>query len=382
MFDLSETNLILKRTCRDLATKEIAPFARSTDINCVFPYKQIKKMSSLGLMGVFIPNEMGGAGLDTLSYVLAMEEISKACASCGVIMSVNNSLFCDPVAKFGSIEQKNNILTKHASGELLGAFALSEPGNGSDAAALLTTAVKKGDNYILNGTKSWVTNGCEAQNIIIFATTNVKAGFKGISAFIVPKTTKGLLLGKKEVKLGIRGSSTCNIILENCIISSDQLLGKEGEGFKIAMSSLDGGRIGIGSQALGIAQASLEIAIQYAQERKAFGKQISSFQLIQLKISEMSLRIEQARLLLWKTAILKDQKKKFTKFSAMAKLAASETATYSAHQAIQILGGNGYINDYPVERYYRDARITEIYEGTSEIQRIVIASQVLKEYKV
>ncbi len=234
----------------------------------------------------------------------------------------------------------------------------------------------------MNGTKSWVTNGYEADNILIFATTNIKLGFKGISAFIIPKTTKGLFLGKKEVKLGIRGSSTCNIILENCSISADQLLGVEGDGFKIAMSTLDGGRIGIASQALGIAQASLETAIQYAQERKAFGKQISSFQLIQLKISEMSLRIEQARLLIWKTAILKDKKKKFTKFSAMAKLAASETATYAAHQAIQILGGNGYINDYPVERYYRDSRITEIYEGTSEIQRIVIATQVLKEYKI
>lgn len=382
MFELTETYSILRKTCRDLATKEIAPLARQTDIDCAFPYEQIKKMSSLGLMGVFVPNEMGGAGLDTFAYVLAMEEISKACASCGVIMSVNNSLFCDPIMKFGSIEQQKTFLPTHASGALIGAFALSEPGNGSDAAALLTTAVKKGDNYILNGTKSWVTNGQEAQNIIVFATTNMKLGFKGISAFIIPKTLKGLSLGKKEIKLGVRGSSTCNIILEDCIVSSDQLLGKEGEGFKIAMTTLDGGRIGIASQALGIAQASLEIAVHYAQERKAFGKQISTFQLIQLKISEMSLRIEQVRLLLWKTAILKDKKKKFTKFSAMAKLAASETATYAAHQAIQILGGNGYINEYPVERYYRDSRITEIYEGTSEIQRLVIASQILKEYKV
>lgn len=376
MFEPSETHALLRKTCRDFATSKLKPIAAKLDQEHVYPAEQIKALGELGLMGVFVPDTDGGAGLDVLSYAIAMEEISRGCASCGVIMSVNNSLFCDPIQKYGSPELKKRFLAPYASGQQLGCFALSEPGNGSDAAAAKTTATQTSNGYLLNGTKAWITNGYEAGAAIVFATTDASLGNKGISAFIVPMPTPGLSLGKKEEKLGIRASSTCNLIFEDCHIPQENLLGEEGAGFKIAMATLDGGRIGIAGQALGIAQAAFEEAISYSKERIAFGKPIGKLQSIQNKLADMALRIESARLLTWKAAWLKDQHVKFTKEAAMAKLAASETATFVAHQAIQILGGNGYVTEFPVERHYRDARITEIYEGTSEIQRLVIAAHV------
>jgi len=311
-----------------------------------------------------------------------MEEISRGCATHGVIMSAHNSLYGDPVHRFANPEQKQRFLVPYAQGEKLGAFGLTEPGNGSDAGAAQTVAVKSGNDYIINGTKAWITNGPDADAVVIFATTDKALKHKGISAFLVEKGTPGFSYGKKEDKLGIRGSSTTNLIFEDCKIPKENLLGKEGMGFTIAMVTLDGGRIGIASQALGIAQQSLEVAAKYAQERTAFGKPIANFQAIQFKLADMAMRLEAARLLTWRAACLKDNKQKFTKEAAMAKLYASEAATFISHQAIQILGGMGYVTEWPVERNYRDARITEIYEGTSEIQRLVIAGNILKEYSI
>lgn len=379
MFTFSETHQLITKTCREFADKELAPRAASADHNHRYPAEQVKMMGELGLMGIFIPNEWDGSGMDVVSYALAMMEISRGCASAGVIMSVSNSLYCDPIFKFGSALVKDKFLAPFARGEKLGCFALSEPGNGSDAAAASCKAVLSGDAYVLNGTKAWVTNGYEADAAIVFATTNLSLGNKGISAFVVPLDSPGVSLGKKEDKLGIRASSTCNIILEDCRIPKEYLLGKEGEGFKIAMSTLDGGRIGIAAQAIGIGQAALEASVRYTKERKAFGTPISSLQAIQMKIADMATRLEASKLLTLKAASLKDKDQRYTKEAAMAKLFASETATFVSHQAMQIFGGNGYVTEYPVERHYRDARITEIYEGTSEIQRIVIALNVLKE---
>lgn len=379
MFDLDETHELLFKTCRTFADKELKPVASKYDREHQYPKDKIAKLGELGLMGIFIPESLGGAGLDVLSYAIAMEEISRGCASCGVIMSVNNSLFCDPIYKYASKELQKQFLIPYAQGKKLGCFALSEPGNGSDAAAAKTTAVKSGNDYIINGTKAWITNGYEADAAIVFATTDAKAMHRGISAFVVPMPTPGLTLGKKEDKLGIRASSTCNLIFEECRIPQTNILGTEGAGFKIAMSTLDGGRIGIAAQALGIAQAAFEEAVLYSKERQAFGKPIAKLQAIQMKIADMAIKIEASRLLTWKAAILKDQKKQYTKAAAMAKLAASETATFVAHQAMQVFGGNGYVTEYNLERHYRDARITEIYEGTSEVQRLVIAQNALKE---
>lgn len=317
--------------------------------------------------------------MDYLAYSIAMEEISRGCASAGVIMSVNNSLYLGPINYYGTQEQKESWITPYTSGENIGCFALSEPGNGSDAGAASTTAVEKNDRYILNGTKMWITNGFEAGAAVVFATTDKSLKHKGISAFLVPKGISGFTLGKKEDKLGIRASSTCQLIFEDCEIPKENILGKPGYGFKIAMQTLDAGRIGIASQALGIAQASLELATDYAQKRNSFGKPIAKLQTIQQKLADMALRVESARLLTWRSSWLKDNGKSYTKEAAMAKLAASEAATYCAHQCIQVLGGMGYVSDMAAERYYRDARITEIYEGTSEIQRLVIAGHVLKE---
>lgn len=370
---------MLQKTCRDFADNELIPNASKFDREHLYPKEQIEKMGELGLMGISVPENYKGTGLDYLAYSIAMEEISRGCASAGVIMSVNNSLYLGPLQTFGNEEQKQKYITPYTDGKKVGCFALSEPGNGSDAGAASTVAVLKGDHYVLNGTKCWITNGYEAESCIVFATTDKSLKHKGISAFIVPKGITGFSLGKKEDKLGIRGSSTCSLIFEDCQIPKENLLGQPGLGFKIAMQTLDAGRIGIASQALGIAQASLECAVDYSNKRMAFGKPISKLQSIQNKIADMALQLESARLLTWRAAFLKDNKKSYTKEAAMAKLAASEAATFCSHQAIQVLGGMGYVTDMPAERYYRDARITEIYEGTSEIQKLVIAGNVLKE---
>jgi alkylation response protein AidB-like acyl-CoA dehydrogenase len=318
--------------------------------------------------------------MDTLSYVLALEEICKACASTGVIMSVNNSLVCEPIYKFGTEEQKKKYLPPLAKGEKLGCFSLSEPVAGSDAGSIKATAVRDGNHYVINGTKNWVTNGPEADVIILFASTDLSKSHHGLTAFIVDKETRGIIVGKVEHKLGIRASSTSQIIFDGCRVPIQNRLGDEGEGFKIAMNTLDGGRIGIGAQAVGIAQVALEEAVTYSKEREAFRQPISNLQGIQFMLADMATRIEAARLLVWQAARMKDRKMKFTKQAAMAKLFASETAMWVTTKAIQIHGGYGYTTDYPVERHFRDAKITEIYEGTSEIQRIVIANQVLKEF--
>ncbi|XP_005987208.2 short-chain specific acyl-CoA dehydrogenase, mitochondrial [Latimeria chalumnae] len=379
--ELPETHQMLRQTCRDFAEKELAPIAAQLDKEHKFPADKIKKMGELGLLSLYVPEKYGGAGLDYLAYSLAMEEISRGCASTGVIMSVNNSLYLGPILKFGSEEQKDQWITPFTSGDKIGCFALSEPGNGSDAGAASTVAHLDGDHWVLNGTKAWITNAWEASATVVFATTDKSLKHKGISAFLVPMPTPGLSLGKKEDKLGIRASSTANLIFEDCKIPKENLLGQPGLGFKIAMETLDGGRIGIASQALGIAQAALDCAVDYAEKRIAFGAPITKLQAIQFKLADMAVALESARLLTWRASMLKDNGKPFTKEAAMSKLAASEAATFISHQAIQILGGMGYVTEVPAERHYRDARITEIYEGTSEIQRLVIANQVLKDYR-
>uniref|UniRef100_A0A7M4EA32 Short-chain specific acyl-CoA dehydrogenase, mitochondrial n=1 Tax=Crocodylus porosus TaxID=8502 RepID=A0A7M4EA32_CROPO len=336
-------------------------------------------MGALGLLAMDVPEEYSGAGLDYLAYSIAVEEISRGCASTGVIMSVNNSLYLGPVLKFGSEEQKHKWIAPFTSGDKIGCFALSEPGNGSDAGAASTVASLDGDEWVLNGTKAWITNAWDASAVVVFATTDKSQKHKGISAFLVPMPTPGLSLGKKEDKLGIRASSTANLIFEDCRIPKANLLGQLGMGFKIAMQTLDTGRIGIASQALGIAQAALDCAVDYAEKRVAFGSPITKLQAIQFKLADMAVALESARLLTWRAAMLKDSGKPFTKEAAMAKLAASEAATAISHQAIQILGGMGYVTEMPAERHYRDARITEIYEGTSEIQRLVIAVVITQD---
>ncbi|KAI5721886.1 hypothetical protein M8J76_000331 [Diaphorina citri] len=365
---LPDTHQMLYKTVRDFTEGELKPIAAKLDREHLYPKEQIKKMGELGLMGVEVPEDLGGTGLDYLAYAIATEEISRGCASCGVIMSVNNSLYLGPILKFGNAAQKEKYITPFTQGVKIGCFALSEPGNGSDAGAASTVAKQDSNGWTLNGTKAWITNGYESEATVVFATTDKSKKHKGISAFIVDKPTEGLSLGKKEDKLGINASSTCSLIFEDCSIPAENLLGEPGMGFKIAMMTLDAGRIGIASQALGIAQASLDCAVEYASKRTAFGQPIIKLQSIQQKIADMSLKLESARL--YQTALE----------AAMAKLAASETATYNAHQAIQILGGMGYVRDMPAERHYRDARITEIYEGTSEIQRLVIANSLIKEY--
>ncbi|XP_074868848.1 short-chain specific acyl-CoA dehydrogenase, mitochondrial isoform X2 [Carettochelys insculpta] len=378
---LPETHQMLRQTCRDFAEKELVPVASQLDKEHRFPAEQVKKMGALGLMAMDVPEEYKGAGLDYLAYSIATEEISRGCASTGAIMSVNNSLYLGPILKFGSEEQKHQWIAPFTSGDKIGCFALSEPGNGSDAGAVSTVARLDGNEWVLNGTKAWITNAWEASAVVVFATTDKSQKHKGISAFIVPIPTPGLSLGKKEDKLGIRASSTANLIFEDCRIPKANLLGTQGMGFKIAMQTLDSGRIGIASQALGIAQGALDCAVDYAEKRMAFGSPISKLQAIQLKLADMALALESARLLTWRAAMLRDNGKPYTKEAAMAKLAASEAATATSHKAIQILGGMGYVTEMPAERHYRDARITEIYEGTSEIQRLVIAGQLLKAYR-
>lgn len=376
-FTFTEEQLMIKQTAKEFAESEIAPTAVERDINGEFPYEIVKKLGELGFMGMMVSPEWGGAGFDTISYVLAMEEISKVDASVGVIMSVNNSLVCWGIETYGSPEQKEKYLRPLAQGKMLGAFALSEPEAGSDATNQHTIAERDGDYWILNGTKNWITNGTTADVYLVMAQTNRELRHKGISAFIVEKDFPGFERGKKEDKLGIRSSDTCSLSFTNCKVPKENLIWEEGKGFNFAMNTLNGGRIGIASQALGIAQASLEAAIKYSKTRKAFGKPIAELQAIQFKLADMATKVEAARLLTLQAASLKDQHKDYAMQAAIAKLFASRTAMECADEAIQIHGGYGYVREYLVERYLRDAKITEIYEGTSEIQRIVIARSLL-----
>jgi len=370
---------MLKDMCRTFADQELAPIAGKIDKEHMYPGEAIEKMTEMGLMGINVPCDFGGSEMSALAYAVSCEEISRGCASAGVIMSAHNSLYIAPIVNWGNDAQKEKWVEPWVSGNI-GCFGLSEPGNGSDAGAASTTAVKTDGGYIINGTKAWITNAHESKAAVIFATTDKGLKHKGISCFVVPRDAEGFSLGKKEDKLGIRGSSTSNLIFDNVFIPDENLIGQPGFGFKIAMHTLDGGRIGIAAQALGIAQASLDCAVKYALERKSFGSPIAKLQMIQQKIADMEVRIESARMLNYKAAVLKDNKMPYTKHAAMAKLAASEAATWCAHQSIQTLGGMGYVSDMPAERHYRDARITEIYEGTSEVQRLVIAGNVFKEY--
>lgn len=377
-FTLNEEHVYIQQTAREFAENEISPSSVERDINAEFPTEIVKKLGELGFMGMMVPPEWGGSGLDTVSYVIAMEEISKVDASVGVIMSVNNSLVCFGIEKYGNDFQKEKYLKPLASGEKLGAFCLSEPEAGSDATEQRTTADSDGDFYVLNGMKNWITNGTKADYYLVQAMTDKSKGYKGISTFIVEKTSEGFEIGKKEDKLGIRSSDTCSIGLNNVRVPKENLLGEPGMGFKIAMDTLNGGRIGIAAQALGIARASLEAAAKYSLERKAFDAPISNLQAIQFKLAEMATNVEAARLLIWKAARMKDENKKYIKEAAQAKLFASKVAVQSALEAIQIHGGYGYVREYLVERFLRDAKITEIYEGTSEIQKIVIARELLR----
>lgn len=378
-FELTEEQKMIKQMARDFAQNELLPVAAELDEKSEFVSRHLPKMAELGLMGMMVPEEFGGSGLDTLSYIVALEEISAGCASTAVTMSVNNSLYCGPVAKYGTTEQKKKYLTDFASGKKLGAYCLSEPGTGSDAANQQTTAVLKGDKYILNGTKNFITSGPFADAMVVFAMTDKDKRHKGISAFIVDKNFPGFGVGKVEKKMGIRASATSSIILDNCEVPKENILGNVGDGFTIAMNTLDYGRMGIATQALGIAQAAFDAARKYSKEREAFGQSISNFQAIQWMLSDMSVHIEASRLLVYKAAWLKDQGKSCTLEAAQAKLFASETSNFVTNKAVQIHGGYGYCREYPVERLLRDARITEIYEGTSEIQRLVIARNLLKD---
>lgn len=378
-FNFTEEQLAIRDTARDFAQNEIAPTQIERDIKAEFPAEIVKKLGEFGFMGMMVSPDWNGAGFDTISYVLAMEEISKVDASVGVIMSVNNSLVCFGIEKWGTDEQKERFLRPLASGQKLGCFCLSEPEAGSDATQQRTEAVKDGDYYILNGIKNWITNGKMSDVYFVMAATDKEKGYKGISTFLIDKDTPGLETGVKEDKLGIRSSDTCSVGLNNVRIHRDQMLGKEGEGFKIAMETLNGGRIGIAGQALGIAQASLEASVKYSKTRKAFNNPIAHLQAIQFKLADMATITEAARLLTLQAAKKKDLHEKFHKEAAMAKLLASKAAVQNALEAIQIHGGYGYVREYLVERYLRDAKITEIYEGTSEIQKIVISRELIKE---
>lgn len=376
-FDFTEEQLMIQESAREFAQNEIAPTSVDRDINAQFPAEIIKKMGELGFMGMMVSPDHGGAGMDTISYVLAMIEISKVDASVGVIMSVNNSLVCWGLEEYGSDFLKQKYLVPLAKGEKLGAFALSEPEAGSDATQQHTMAEKDGDYFALNGIKNWITNGTTADYHLVMAQTDKSKGHKGISTFLVEKGTLGFGHGKKEDKLGIRSSDTCSLTFENCKVPKENIVWEEGKGFNFAMNTLNGGRIGIAAQAIGIAEASLEAALKYSKERKAFGKEIANFQGIQFKLSDMAMKVDAAKLLTFKAAAMKDAGKKYYAEAAMAKLYASKIAVECALEAIQVHGGYGYVREYLVERYLRDSKITEIYEGTSEIQKIVIARSLL-----
>ncbi|NYE58117.1 acyl-CoA dehydrogenase [Carboxydothermus ferrireducens] len=379
-FRLSEEHELLRQTVRDFAEKEVAPSAAERDEQERFDREIFKKMAELGLTGIPWPEEYGGAGMDYIAYAIAVEELSRVCASTGVTLSAHVSLGSFPIYKYGTEEQKQKYLKPLALGEKLGAFGLTEPSAGSDAGSLKTTAVRDGDYYILNGSKIFITNGGEAEIYVVFATVDRSKGHRGISAFIVEKGTPGFSFGKKEKKLGIRSSPTVELVFENCRIPKENLLGEEGQGFKIALSTLDGGRIGIAAQAVGIAQGAYEAAVKYAKERTQFGKPIAEFQGVSFVLADMATKIQAARLLVYHAAWLESNNLPYGKAAAMAKLFASETAMEVTTKAVQIFGGYGYTREYPVERMMRDAKITEIYEGTSEVQRIVISSYILKEF--
>ena len=377
-FEFSEEQKMIQEMARDFAEKEIKPKAPELDKTERHPAEIIQKMAELSLMGIAIPDVYGGGGADIVSYVVALEEISRGCASVGVIMSVNNSLVCDPIYTFGTEEQKKKFLIPLASGKKLGCFGLTEPEAGSDAAGQKTIAVLKGDEWVINGKKNFITNGNVADYCVLMAMTDKSKGYKGISSFIVDCKAPGFSVGVVEKKLGIKASGTAELILEGCRIPKDNLLGQVGQGFYVAMNTLDGGRIGIASQALGIARAALEAATEYSKTRVQFGQPISKLQAIQWMIADMGTELDAARLLTLRAAFLKDQKQRFEKEAAMAKLFASEAAGRITTKAIQIHGGYGYIQEYNVERHFRDARITEIYEGTSEVMRLVISSSILR----
>ncbi len=375
--ELNDQQKMIQKMVREFAEKEVAPIAAELDKKEEYPHKTLEKMAKLGLLGIIIPTEYGGAGLDTISYAIVVEEISRKCASTGVITSVHNSLAAWPIIKYGTDEQKKKYLPTLAKGEKIGAFAGTEPNAGSDLGAMKTTAVLKGNKYIINGDKTFITSGPEAGIIIVFAVTDKNAGTKGLSAFIVESKFKGFKVGSILEKLGINASKTSELIFDNMEVPKENLLGKEGDGFKIALSTLDGGRIGIACQAVGIAQAALDESITYSQQRQQFGKPISKFQAIQWMIADMATRVEASRLLVYNAAYKKDTGQRISKDAAMAKLFASETAMECVIKGLQIHGGYGYTKEYTIERLFRDAKITEIYEGTSEVQRMVIAASLL-----
>jgi len=377
-FNLSEEHLMIRDAARDFAQNELLPGVIERDTNQTFPHEQIKQLGELGFMGMMVDPNYGGSGLDTLSYVLAMEELSKIDASASVVVSVNNSLVCWGLDTFGTEEQKAKYLPKLAAGEHIGAFCLSEPEAGSDATSQSTTAVDMGDHYLLNGTKNWITNGGSCEIALVIAQTDREKGHRGINVLIVEKGMDGFVVGQKEDKLGIRGSDTHTLLFNDVKVPKENRIGEDGFGFKFAMKTLSGGRIGIAAQALGIAQGALDLALAYSKERKTFGKPIHDHQAIAFKLADMEMKVEQARLLVYKAAWLKDQGMPYDKESAMAKLAASEAAMWVSTEAVQVHGGYGYVKEYHVERLMRDAKITQIYEGTSEIQRIVISRDLIK----
>ena len=380
-FDLSLTpeQELVQRTAREFATERLLPRAAEFDQRGEVPLEVVQELAALGFMGSYIPEEWGGAGLDMVSYVLALEEINRACASTGVILSSHVSLVCDPLLRFGSDEQKGRLLTPLAKGDALGCFALSEPATGSDAAAMRTSARRDGDSWVLNGTKNFITNGSRADVALVFAQTDPERKHRGIAAFLVERGTPGFSVGKLEHKLGIRGSDTAQLMFQDCVVPQANLLGAADEGFKIALTTLDGGRISIAAQAVGIARACLEDSVAYAKEREAFGQKIGDFQAIQWMLADMATGVDAARLLTWRAAALKDRGERYGPEAAMAKLFASDVAMKSARDCIQIFGGYGYLTDFPAERHYRDAKITEIYEGTNEIMKLVIAEDMLSE---
>ena len=378
-FKLSKEQLMLQKLFREFAENEVKPLAADVDEEERFPEETVKKMAKLGMMGIYLPKEYGGAGADVLSYVMAVEELSKVCGTTGVIVSAHTSLCCAPIFENGTEEQKKYYLPKLCSGEWIGAFGLTEPGAGTDAQGQQTTAVKnENGDWVLNGSKCFITNGTVAETFVVFAMTDKKLGNHGISAFIVEKSFPGFSVGKHEKKMGIRGSSTCELIFEDCVIPKDRLLGKPGKGFALAMKTLDGGRIGIASQALGLAEGAIQETIAYTKERVQFGRPIAKQQNTQFELADMYARTEAAKYLVYSAAMKKQNHEPYTVDAAMAKLVAAETASDVTRRCVQLFGGYGYTRDYPVERMMRDAKITEIYEGTSEVQRMVISGAILK----